>query len=1132
MGKRKQIRVAPPAQKKSKDDLSAIANLGGDDDEEVEDFDDGQIGAQDDDEMVEDFDDVGSDDADNMDGDQFNYDGDLIADGEETDDDHEEDATEKEARSQLRKEGKDYSAPTPDEMLQLRETQQLFKSNLFRLQIQEMVSEIRVDYDKTTVLQSALEELRKVIQTIPVIEKATGTPEDYAEIQFHDPDSLTKGTKIHRPEHMKIIGSYDLKSVARPNLNVDVAIRMPKEIFGAKDIKKGTYFDRRNMYLVHLARHLRSSKKFKSVMFQFLREDRFRPILVITPAKDTALGAVTKFVIRIFLTSDPALFKDSLLAPTNLNSIPQTKENKQLSSPYYNTAILNDMLAESHHTFLQDAYLQHKFLNETLLLCKVWARQKSFGVGTSWNNFLSSMLLVHLLRIRKITQHMSSYQAFRFFLAYLAEEDILATGIFMKDIALEQRAQFSKCFPVVFVDPTGKMNMAAHMTADAIHEVQMEAKISLAAMDNSTRESFTPIFMEQVTPYIRYDYIFRVNCKDAEISPEIQEEAKRLGFSPLQLFKLKILEVVEQGLEGRVTLLRLIPSEDAQWKSTFPKEEDIFSLGLLYNGIQARSLIINGPSGEQELQVEEFKKFWGKRAEIRRFKDGRIIAAVVFSGNDLSQGRQVLPAKIIAHLLQLHFKLKVDLESQFLGTQFDRYIQLEPDVKEVVPLVLTNFNRLSSIIRSIEELPLRIDRITPIDPCYKHTQVIPLKEKKVCIQNNTSQRYFDAVIEFERSSAWPRDDQAIKMIKAAFYVQLDQNLHQKHQLVVHASEDCVLITFGEFTYRLTIHYQPNKNVQKIPSPGTIGPSGREFSHEIAHTTFVHSLHMKHTTYGPTVRLALRWLHCHMFSEYFTPESVELMVAYLFTGSSPPSENHAVGFLRWLDLLVKFDFETDPLIIDVDGDLTVKEIAAIEDQFMTMRSQHPDQCLIFTATPRDLAASVWTKDMPTKMILTRIIAFAKQSRDLVEDLLAGKTSDWSVVFKTSLADYNLIIDLNQNYISNYDESIDWLHEKPVFKKRKTPQKGGLDYVVEYVKELKARFGDKAMFFYDALGGKTIGVVWKPSTFAEVPFKLATSAYTKPVRMQGKSMIVTGNLEEMIADMQFVGGELVRSVKRLH
>lgn len=62
---------------------------------------------------------------------------------------------------------KDYSLPTSDELSNLRETSELFKSNLFKLQIDELLKEVRVDLAHTKPLQQFLQRLKKAIDAIP-----------------------------------------------------------------------------------------------------------------------------------------------------------------------------------------------------------------------------------------------------------------------------------------------------------------------------------------------------------------------------------------------------------------------------------------------------------------------------------------------------------------------------------------------------------------------------------------------------------------------------------------------------------------------------------------------------------------------------------------------------------------------------------------------------------------------------------------------------------------------------------------------------------------------------------------------------------------------------------------------------
>lgn len=51
-------------------------------------------------------------------------------------------------------------------------------------------------------------------------------------------------------------------------------------------------------------------------------------------------------------------------------------------------------------------------------------------------------------------------------------------------------------------------------------------------------------------------------------------------------------------------------------------------------------------------QAAEFRQLWGSRSELRRFQDGAITEAVLWSG-ETSYEKRLVPRQIIAHLLQL-----------------------------------------------------------------------------------------------------------------------------------------------------------------------------------------------------------------------------------------------------------------------------------------------------------------------------------------------------------------------------------------------------------------------------------------------------------------------------------------------
>ncbi|RKO85395.1 hypothetical protein BDK51DRAFT_32411, partial [Blyttiomyces helicus] len=82
-------------------------------------------------------------------------------DAEEVDDgeleDEDEEGGEAASRPRAKKDGNAlYRAPTSDEIHMLKETTDLFKSNLFKMQIDELLGEVRIDYTKMSPLEKAL----------------------------------------------------------------------------------------------------------------------------------------------------------------------------------------------------------------------------------------------------------------------------------------------------------------------------------------------------------------------------------------------------------------------------------------------------------------------------------------------------------------------------------------------------------------------------------------------------------------------------------------------------------------------------------------------------------------------------------------------------------------------------------------------------------------------------------------------------------------------------------------------------------------------------------------------------------------------------------------------------------------
>ncbi|XP_048339096.1 nucleolar protein 6-like, partial [Sphaerodactylus townsendi] len=92
-----------------------------------------------------------------------------------------------------------------------------------------------------------------------------------------------------------------------------------------------------------------------------------------------------------------------------------------------------------------------------------------------------------------------------------ATTDLSTSGISLSkdgDSSLPTLTDFHKAFQVVFVDPSGLVNLCADMTASKYKQIQFEAKRSMEVLDDKTVEGFQLLLMSR-QPLIRaFDHVF------------------------------------------------------------------------------------------------------------------------------------------------------------------------------------------------------------------------------------------------------------------------------------------------------------------------------------------------------------------------------------------------------------------------------------------------------------------------------------------------------------------------------------------------------------------------------------------------------------------------------------------------
>ncbi|CAM6124508.1 unnamed protein product [Calypogeia fissa] len=954
-------------------------------------------------------------------------------------------------------------------------------SPLAAAKVEELLKEVRVDYyGRTKVVESAVRAVRELLLGLPVAEvsaalasasiKALGVPEEKAAFKFHKPDSV------------EVVGSYASQTVTKPLQNVDLAVRMPKACFHEKDFLNHRYYAKRILYLAHLERKLRKCSAISSIVWSSFCWDSRKPILVLRPGPDET-GTTTKFFIRILPSISTDVFDISKLV-LGRNNVREAKDEEGTAkpTPFYNSGIMEDMLMEGISAWLQSGLSKSSALRDALSLAKVWLRQRTsvYGQREKLSGFLLSALMVHLSSPAgksRITEHMTSLQAFRVTLEAIGNSDVLGKGIYLQKADSNARTSDAKqlmktSFDVVMSDPAGHLNLAHRLTRSSLLELKEDAIHSLEALKGTGDGGFDAIFMTPVDFGSKFDYHVRLDVPSqvSTASPWCLDQERSV------VYEKHVEDLLFRALGDRATLVRVIQrSLPSGWKPSSGLQciaSSPLYVGIILNSIDiALRMADIGPNADNKDEANKFRAFWGERSELRRFKDGKISETAVWEIEPWK--RHLIISQIVHHILGRHLSLPSSAIKVSAGQLDFALLVRDKDQVSVMPKLLDAFETLSKRLRGIENLPLKIVSVQPLSAAFRHTAVYypqphPLADESA--PQKLSQVFgacpdpLEIVMQLEGSGRWPDDPVAIQKTKVAFCLQIADSMQQKWGISCIAAEDAVDLLMQGFAFRLSILYDKDptnlnkeriasslvkgKNVsvkfdstaskQQIPEPKS------DLLLRSVHASVLYGLHGTYPAYSPVVRLAKRWLASHLLSGIIAEEAVELIVAYLFVSpaSNRPPSSRITGFLRFLQLLDKHDWALAPLIVDVNGELTAADKEQIHSQFEKQQNEistGTEEDLkkvpaIYIATAYDMGSETWTRASPTGKALKRLVAYARSSATLLNLLIRGDGDEtrWQSLFRTSLDNYDLVILLHQESLPHPSRVLfpGFLHEKPV------------------------------------------------------------------------------------------------------
>jgi U3 small nucleolar RNA-associated protein 22 len=490
------------------------------------------------------------------------------------------------------------------------------------------------------------------------------------------------------------------------------------------------------------------------------------------------------------------------------------------------------------------------------------------------------------------------------------------------------------------------------------------------------------------------------------------------------------------------------------------------------------------------------------------------------------------------------------------------------------------FADLSKQLRGLKGLPLAITSVQGASPEFRHCSVFPpvpwggktpRKMLAEPLPENQSDCLYpscdsatppfvpalEVVLQLEGSGKWPTELGAISSVKTSFYTFLSRALTEQCLLLCSPTEHHLDALKSGYVFRLRIHYPRELAILRETISAARPHEGPALKKKLADmerrlvdrpllTSILHGLSLQYSAFAPGARLCKRWIAAHLLTNHVADEAAELTVARLFLHPepfSPPNSPECV-LLRFLFLLSTHDWEGEPLLINLNNELTASDVADIGSQFTSQRSQLPP-CYI--ATPLHRKSSPLTSPSPSFPVFHRMCLLARESLSLLTNQIASfdiATTDIKQVFRTPLTGYHVLIHLHKKHVPLAGQAVDAAVETGPTHTKGSSQRHPTHFpitdfnpVEKYLIELESAFSEFCLFFYDKYGGTRIAVVWKPQAFVPQPFRIMQAFCKKKTTQRIKDskkkaeVLFVPDVEAILADFELMGDGLVGSVEVL-
>lgn len=1045
-----------------------------------------------------------------------------------------------------------------------KETAELFKSNIFKMQIDELLKELEVS-DKATKrvgkMLHRVHDLLSVVGPVKPLDVAGAckwASKNGVEIPWSRPSDKTQyKLAFGTPTDINVVGSFALGSVIRlpgkEKIGVDMSVTMPAELFQEKDFLNNRYLHKRAFYLAVLASVLKRELSC-SVTFETL-EDDIRPVIVLRGVHktDADFGPKSPFFIRILPALDEHVFDAKKLA-LGRNCL-RSKDGHEPFTPLYNAAVLADMSVTRYLAFLKKTAKTVPAFVDAWKLGRLWLRQRGLSgqLGNGgFGAFEFGMLMAALLRSKQqLHAGYSSYQLFKGVVKFLATEDLCERlWSFSSALDFAHNASFDENpvgIPAV-VDADTQVNVLAKVQPWAYSLLRHESRVSFDMLNDTTVDRFELLFLRFVAePRLYFDEVVRVPV--TEIEGSAFSSSRKVQFSTFgNFFATHLHSVLVQGLGDRAATVAVSMESGHSWpvdaKFVLSSAPEV-TVGLLF-AAESQKTVTHGPSNDDQAACDEFRRFWGDKAELRRFADGSIKETAVWSGPELAT------TQIITYLAEHQISPSTLADLHFSSAEYAPLVSHVSDAHS--KLISESLSTLVSAVGRLE-LPLVVKNILPASPALRAADVSPALPFEL---NGTF--FCDAIVQFESSSRWPEDLEAMEKTKLAFLLQLRKKLQTVGYRTIVGFNDkqafALVLTPEGFGFRLHIQTEHdelliNHFVKDTANPAVRHLAFRQFNDLPNHTRVITTMSTRYPLFGPTVRLVKAWLNAHCMTAAFTQELLELVSLHPFVSSAPwvPPQSVSCAFNRVVAFLARWNWQQTPLLLDVElhpdpsRDIDVQENLtditgtttdqAVHTQMTAAYAKHrlQDPALkipLFVATTRTKVedGALWSAPVlegAGKMLSGRLTGLAKAAKAAID---AGEPV--AALFETSLAPFDFTIRLRKESIPK--QTSKYKNLQAIVKGTFPPDEAVIDASCNEVKrffdELSNTYSGACLFFSDVLSFESgvIGGIWLPEAQEARKFRVNLEYATVP---DGGKVVV--DKEGILDEIRRIGGDLVQKIE---